>query len=136
MMSKNPIPSAPISPLQLPATAVAVARPFIHYDYLISKRHNFCCYSKCFLLTKKDNIRWNLILYDVDKSSYDIPTEKTNEDMTMIINSLGVKKNSIYKIDVFNRDKFIQKKHFISLQTIIEFITKNEFVVEGVVHSG
>lgn len=135
-MNKNPIPSAPISPLQLPTPAVAVAlRPFIHYDYIVLKRCGWCCYNECFLLTKKDDTKWNLTLYDNGKSSYDIPTNKSNEDISMIINSLGVKKNSIYRVDVYNRDCFIQKKYFISLPSIIEFITKNEVVIEGVVYS-
>ena len=134
-MNKSPIPTAPMSPLQLPATAVAVARPFIHYDYIVKERCGWCCYNECFLLTKKDDTKWNLTLYDAGKSSYDIPSNKSNEDITMIINSLGVKKNSIYRVDVFNRDNFIQKKYFISLPSIIEFITKNEVVIEGVVYS-
>lgn len=135
-MNKNPIPSAPISPLQLPAVAVArVLSPFIHYDYVVLKRCGWCCYNDCFSLTKKDQTKWNLTLYDVNRSKYDIPTNKSNEDISMIINSLGVKKNSIYRVDVYNRDCFIQKKYFISLSSIIEFITKNEIVIAGVVYS-
>ncbi len=135
-MNKNPIPSAPISPLQLPAIAVAsVLSPFIHYDYIVLKRCGWCCYNDCFSLTKKDQTKWNLTLYDVNRSKYDIPTNKSNEDISMIINSLGVKKNSIYRVDVYNRDCFIQKKYFISLSSIIEFITKNEIVIAGVVYS-
>ena len=135
-MNKNPIPSAPMSPLQLPAIAVAsVFSPFIHYDYIVLKRCRWCCYNDCFSLTKKDQTKWNLTLYDANRSKYDIPTNKSNEDISMIINSLGVKKNSIYRVDVYNRDCFIQKKYFISLASIIDFITKNEIVIAGVVYS-
>ncbi len=137
MMNKNPIPSAPISPLVLPEPApiVAVAQPFIHYDYMIYKRKGWCCYIESFLLTKQRLEKWKITLFDPDKSSYDIPVNKTNEDISMIINSLGVKKKGIYKVNVFNRNHFIQTKHFISLSTIIEFITKNERIISGVVYS-
>tara|TARA_R100000734_G_scaffold16620_1_gene12727 strand:+ start:177 stop:587 length:411 start_codon:yes stop_codon:yes gene_type:complete len=132
------IPTAPISPLQLPQQQVAIStilRPFIHYDYIVLKRCGLFCYNDCFLLTKKDDTKWNITLYDVGKLSCDIPTDKSNEDMVMIINSLGVKKNSIYRVDVYNRDCFIQKKYFKSVSSIIEFITKNENVIQGVKYS-
>tara|TARA_R100000900_G_scaffold139182_1_gene118667 strand:- start:7961 stop:8365 length:405 start_codon:yes stop_codon:yes gene_type:complete len=134
-MNKNPIPTAPISPLMLPpATAVAVARPFIHYKYKVYKRCGWCCYNECFLLTKKQDNLWSLTLYD--NGVYDIPVNKTNEDITMIMCSLGVKKNSIYKVVVYNRDTTLQVKYFISLTSIVDFITKNEIVIEGVAYSG
>lgn len=135
-MKQSPIPTAPMSPLVLSQTAqpVAVAKPFIHYEYVILKRTSFFCYTELFMLTKKNDNKWKLSFYS-PTISYDIPSNKTNEDITMIINSLGVKKNNIYRVDVFNRDNLIQNKHFISLDSIIEFITKNEVVIEGVVYS-
>ena len=138
-MNKNPIQStplasAPISPLMLPPpTAVAVAQPFIHYEYKVYKRCGWCCYNESFLLTKKKDTIWNLNL--LDGGVYDIPVNKTNEDITMVINSLGVKKNSIYKVVVYNRDTILQVKYFISLTSIVDFITKNETVIQGVAYS-
>lgn len=127
-MKQNP--SAPpelyLSPPLIP---VAVASPTIAYEYRISIRTCWC-YNEIFYMEKKHN-KWKLsMLYEAN--AYQIPTTKSSENITQILNSLGVE-NHLYKVEVYSKDIKVNKKYFINLSKLVEYIIQNEKVIEGVV---
>jgi len=127
---KDNIPSAPpelyLSPPLIP---VAVASPTIHYDYVVFKRSCFC-YNHLFSITKKTN-KWKLYMA-TENNAYQIPTRKSNEDITQILMSLGVE-NALFKVDVYSKDIKVNTKYYITISSLVNYIIENEKVIEGVV---
>lgn len=127
---KDNIPSAPpelyLSPPLIP---VAVASPTIHYDYVVFKRSCFC-YNHLFSITKKTN-KWKLSMA-TENNAYQIPTRKSNEDITQILMSLGVE-NALFKVDVYSKDIKVNTKYYITISSLVNYIIENEKVIEGVV---
>ena len=123
----------PTAPPQLyltpPLIPVATASPTIHYDYVVFKRSCFC-YNHIFTLTKKGD-KWKLSMA-TEKNKYQIPSNKTNEDITQILMSLGVD-NALYKVKVYSKDVKVNTKYFITISSLVGFIAENEIVIEGVV---
>ena len=112
-----------------PLIPVARASPTIHYNYVVYKRSCFC-YNHIFTLTKKGE-KWKLSMA-TEKNKYQIPTNKSNEDITQILMSLGVD-NALYKVKVYSKDVKVNTKYFITINSLVNFIAENEIVIEGVV---
>jgi hypothetical protein len=123
----------PTAPPQLyltpPLVPVAVSAPTIHYDYVVFKRSCFC-YNHLFTLTKKGE-KWKLSMA-TESNAYQIPTNKSNEDITQILMSLGVD-NALYKVKVYSKDVKVNTKYFITIHSLVGYIIENEIVIEGVV---
>jgi len=123
----------PTAPPQLylspPLIPVATATPTIHYDYVVFDRSCFC-YNHVFTLTKKGD-KWKLSMA-TEKNKYQIPSNKSNENIAQILMSLGVDKG-LYKVKVYSKDVKVNTKYFITINSLVNFITENERVIEGVV---
>lgn len=115
-------------PLYLSPPAIAVPAPTISYEYLIFKRQCFC-YNHLFTL-KKNHDRWKLTMA-FEKNSYQIPATKTKEEIQQILISLGIE-NNLFKVEVYSKDIKVNKKYFITLKSLVNFIIETEQIVEGV----
>lgn len=115
--------------LSPPLIPVAVASPTIHYDYVVFKRSCFC-YNHLFSLMKRPN-KWKLSMA-MEKNAYEIPLNKTNEDITQILMSLGIE-NALFKVDVYSKDIKVNTKYYITINSLVNYIIENEKVIEGVV---
>lgn len=130
---KNPIATAPPPPrVPPPPMAIPVINitPFVECEYTIFSRCSVCCWREIFKL-KKNKTDW--ILYIVkNESVFKFNKNKTNEEITCIIISLGVKIRRPYRVVVSNNDNIVQDRFFISLPKLINFITTNEIIIEDV----
>lgn len=125
----KPNPTAPPALyLTPPALPTAVARP-IEYEYIIFKRQCFCYSHRLTLIKKRD--RWKISIVDREKT-YQIPLDKLPEDMSLILQSLGIKNTALYKIETWCGDKLITKKYFTSLTNILRHVYSNEVIIDGV----
>ena len=125
-------PSAPISPLCLPANAlipVATAKPYVACKYIVFARC-FFCYNFCFSL--KPNLQsWELIVTD-NKTKYIIPRNKTINELRLVLLSLGLPNKDIFKVEVHSKDKINNTRYFNHLGEILKFIVDNESIIGDV----
>jgi len=128
-MKKNPT-APPALYLTPPVIPTSVARP-IDYEYLIYKRQCLC-YSHRFTLIKKFD-RWKVCLIQREKT-YQIPLEKLPEDMSLILQSLGIKNTATYKIEIWCSEKLINKKYFTSLTNVLRHVFNNEVIMDGIAY--
>lgn len=128
-MKHNPT-APPALYLTPPVIPTAVARP-IDYEYLIYKR-KFSCYNHQLTLIKKTD-RWKASIINREKM-YQIPLDKLPEDMSLILQSLGIKSTAQYKIEIWCSGKLINKKYFKSLTNILRHVFNNEIIIDGVAY--
>jgi len=120
-----PVPALYLSP---PALPVVIAKP-IDYEYIIFIRQCFC-YSHSFTLTKRID-RWKVRIADREKA-YQIPVDKSINDINLILQSLGINSTALYKLEIWCGEKNISTKYFTSLHSIIKNVSDNEIVIAGV----
>ena len=124
-------PTAP-PPLVLspPAIPILRAEP-IEYEYIIFERH-LCCYNHLFSMRKKPSV-WKVTLPS-HKQSYEVPLDKTVNDMSMIIQSLGIFHKGIYKVEVWSKDILVKTSYYTQIHSICKFISDQEVVLGGVAY--
>lgn len=114
--------------LSPPAIPILTANP-IHYEYIVFVR-NFCCYNLLFTITKKED-KWKLKILE-HKNSYEIPIEKKIHEISLIIQSLGVYKNNLFKLEIWTDSQLMKTHHYTELHSVIKKISDNELVIDGV----
>ena len=122
-MMKNP--TAP--PMCVP---IAVAEPYVKCEYEIFSRCSLCCWKELFKITKERN-KWKLFICETN-THYEFPANKTNENITNIVKSLGIKKSPPYRVKVYNNLNIVQDTYYLSLPKVINFITSNEIIIDEV----
>lgn len=124
-MMKNPVATAP--PMAVPVVNLT---PFVECEYTVFSRCSVCCWREIFKL-RKNKTDWILYIAKTE-GVYKFNKNKTNEEITCIIISLGVKIQRPYRVIVRNNDNIVQDRFFISLPKLINFITTNELIIEDV----
>lgn len=126
-MEKQPScpPALYLSP---PALPVAIAKP-IDYEYIIFIKQCFC-YAHSFTLKKRID-RWKVNIANREKT-YQIPLDKTINDINLILQSLGIESNAPYRLEIWCGEKKLCTKDFNSLHSIIKNVSDNEIVIAGV----
>ena len=116
-----------LSPLAIPISVKEDIK--LSYYYKFYQRSNLFCYSELFVLQKREN---KLIIKTIF-NKYKIPFSKNNYEIASILNSIGFKKKSIFKMEVYmNCTKL--KTHFgISLENLIVKVKENEFIIEDII---
>lgn len=119
--------SPPLYSLPPPAVPVAKSCPFITYQYKVFKR-SFCFFKELLNINMKGTV-WRVKLHD---KVYEVPKNKSNEEMSMILASLGIKKKEFYMLKVYIKDTKVNTKYFTELNELVKFIYNNEAIVDGV----
>lgn len=114
--------------LSPPAIPIARAEP-IQYEYIVFNRH-ICCYNHLFTMTKKPS-NWKIKLPS-HKQSYEVPLDKTVNDLSMIVQSLGVFPKGIFKVEVWSKDILVKTGYHTTIHSICKFIADQELVLGGV----
>tara|TARA_R110000851_G_scaffold151040_2_gene292103 strand:- start:234 stop:617 length:384 start_codon:yes stop_codon:yes gene_type:complete len=116
------IPPYYLSP---PAIPIVLANP-IQYIYIIFSRA-FCCYELCFTIERKRE-NWKITIPTHTKA-YSIPPIKTNNDISLIIQSLGISKRNIFKLEIWNGETLLKTHIYSDLHKIIKKIVDNQNII-------
>ena len=117
-----------LSPSAVPMpTPVAVAIP-LRYKYVVYNHKCFCCdYKLCEIKREKSTFKVNNLC-----ELFEFSVDKTDKEITSILEEVGVPTNKSYKLEVYSRDYLVRTKHFTSLDGVTNYITRCEKVLRDV----
>jgi len=81
-------------------------------------------------MKKKEN-KWIINIIN-HKKSYQIPIEKNVEEISVILNSLGISIRAPYKLNIVNGDIDVVTYRYSNIKTMIKKIMDNEMIIQGI----